>query len=408
MPGTSTLIYNIGELVTFSMLEKESVYKNAAVLIKEDRIVKICPPNIDEILVDYKVNKIDAKKMVVMPGFVDCHTHLVFAGERSNEFEMRIQGKTYQDIAREGGGIQSSVRSLRASSFHELYEISQKRLANCLSYGVTTIELKSGYGLNLEDEIKTLNVINKLAMDGPQTIVSTFLGAHEVPMEYKDKKEEYINLVIDKVLPEVKLNELALFCDIFCEEGVYSYEESEKILKAAKDMGFKLKVHADEFTNLGGAKLAARLGAVSAEHLLCTDEEGMQAMKESRVVPVLLPGVAFYLKQKYADARKMLDFGLSVALATDFNPGSSMTDNIGFMTSLACIYMGMSPYEALAGITINAAKALDLDKEIGSIEVGKKADFVILDIPNYKYYPYHFAANHACKVIKDGKIVWEK
>ena len=389
-------------------MEDVGIIEDGAVAISEGKIVEV--GKTEEVLGQIKIDKetkvVDAKDKVVSPGFVDCHTHPVFAETREEEFEMRIKGKTYQEIAASGGGIKSSVKALRSKSKQELIRLALPRLDRMLSYGTTTIEAKSGYGLSLEDEIKMLEVIEELNRIHPIDLVPTFLGAHEVPQEYKDRRDEYIELIIDGMIPEVAKRELAIFCDVFCEKGVFDIEESKKILTAAKNHGFKLKLHADQLTSLGGAKLAAQLGAVSADHLEFIDQEGIQMMKESGVIGVLLPGACFGLGiRDYPPARKMIDQGLAMALATDFNPGSSMTESMPIILSLACLMMRMTPAEAVVASTINSAYAVDNGKEIGSIEKGKKADLVIWNVQNYKEIPYHFGVNLVDRVIKDGRIL---
>ena len=383
------------------------IIKDGTVAISEGKIVAV--GKTEEVLREIKIDKetkvIDAKDKVVLPGFVDCHTHPVFANTREEEFEMRIKGKTYQEIAASGGGIKSSVKALRSKSKQELIQLALPRLNRMLSYGTTTIEAKSGYGLSLEDEIKMLEVIEELNQLHPIDLIPTFLGAHEVPEEYKNRREEYIELITQKMIPEVTRRKLAVFCDIFCEKGVFDIEESRKILTAAKNHGFKLKLHADQLSPLGGAKLAAQLGAISADHLEFIDDEGIQMMKEAGVIGVLLPGACFGLGMKeYPPARKMIDQGLAVALATDFNPGSSMTESMPIIISLSCLMMRMSPAETVVASTINSAHAVDKGKEVGSIEEGKKADMVIWNVQNYKEIPYHYGVNLVEQVIKDGRV----
>ncbi len=418
MNSISLIIRNARQLLTLESdqkgprtgvhMEDVGLIEDGAVAISEGKIVAV--GKTEEVLGQIKIDKetkvIDAKNKVVLPGFVDCHTHPVFAETREEEFEMRIKGKSYQEIAAGGGGIKSSVKALRSKSKQELIQLTLPRLDMILSYGTTTIEAKSGYGLSLEDEIKMLEVIEELNRIHPIDLVPTFLGAHEVPEEYKDRRNEYIELIIEKMIPEVAKRKLAVFCDIFCEKGVFDIEESRKILTAAKNHGFKLKLHADQLTSLGGAKLAAQLGAVSADHLEFIDEEGIQMMKKSDVIGVLLPGACFGLGiRDYPPARKMIDEGIPVALATDFNPGSSMTESVPIILSLACQMMRMTPAEAITASTINSAYAVDKANEVGSIEVGKKADLVIWNVQNYKEIPYHYGVNLVDQVIKDGKVI---
>ncbi len=351
-------------------------------------------------------NVIDARGKVLLPGFVDCHTHPVFANTREEEFDMRVRGKSYHQIAAAGGGIKSSVKSLRSKSKQELIGFALPYLDRLLSYGTTTIEAKSGYGLSLEDEIKMLEVTQELDARHPIDLIPTFLGAHEVPPEYQDKKSEYVDLIVNQMIPEVARRKLAVFCDVFCETGVFGIEESKKILTAAKNHGFKLKLHADQLSALGGSKLAAELGAVSADHLEFIDDQGVRMMKDAGVIGVLLPGACFGLgMREYPPARKMIDQGLPVALATDFNPGSSMTESMPMIMSLACLMMRMTPAETVTASTINSAYAVDKAKEVGSIEVGKKADLVIWNIQDYREIPYHYGVNLVDRVIKSGKVI---
>jgi imidazolonepropionase len=352
--------------------------------------------------------EIDASGKVVLPGYIDSHTHLLFAGTREKEFELRIKGATYQEIAAEGGGIRSTVEKTRRASQEELVQIGKKNLDSMLSLGTTAVEAKSGYGLSTKDEIKMLETLRVLGQEHPVEIVPTFLGAHEIPPEYAGRTEDYVQQIIEEMIPAVAARKLAVFCDVFCEKGVFSLEQSRRILEAGKRYGLIPKVHADELTPLGGAEMAAEIGAVSADHLLFISEKGMEAMAEKGVVATLLPGTAFFLfLGRYAPARQMLERGMIVALATDFNPGSCMTESLPLITTIACTQMRMTPAEAILGITLNAAKGLRKEKEIGSLEPGKQADLVLLDIPDYRHIAYHFGVNHVWKVVKKGRIFWE-
>jgi imidazolonepropionase len=418
MKTVNLIIKNAKQLLTLRSMQKGPRTKDAmedlgiiedgAVAISGSKIVVVGKTKdvLDEIKISNETKIIDAKDKVVLPGFVDCHTHPVFATTREEEFEMRIKGKTYQEIAASGGGIKSSVKNLRSKTKDELIELALPRLDRMLSYGTTTIEAKSGYGLSLEDEIKMLEVIKELNRIHPIDLIPTFLGAHEIPEEYKNNRKEYIKLITEKMIPEVAKRKLAVFCDIFCEKGVFNIEESREILKAAKDHGFGLKLHADQLSALGGSKLAAELGAISADHLEFIDDDGIEMMKEAGVIGVLLPGACFGLGIKeYPPARKMIEAGLPVALATDFNPGSSMTESVPMILSLACLMMRMTPAEAIVASTINSAYAVDKGNEVGSIEEGKKADLVIWNVPNYKEIPYHFGVNLVEQVIKNGEVI---
>lgn len=384
------------------------IIEDGAVAVSSDTIIAVGKTKkvLEQIKIDKETKVIDANGKVILPGFVDCHTHPVFANTREEEFEMRIKGKSYQEIAAAGGGIKSSVKALRSKSKEELIQLTLPRLDRMLSYGTTTIDAKSGYGLTVEDEIKMLEVIAELNRIHPIDLIPTFLGAHEIPEEYKNDRKDYIKLITEKMIPEVAKRKLAVFCDIFCEKGVFDIEESREILKAAKKHGFKLKLHADQLSPLGGAKLAAELGAVSADHLEYIDDEGIRMMKQVGVIGVLLPGACFGLGIKeYPPARKMIDEGLPVALATDFNPGSSMTESMPIILSLACLMMKMTPAEAITASTINSAYAVDKANEVGSIETGKKADLVIWNVQNYKEIPYHYGVNLVDQVIKNGKVI---
>ncbi|MCK4545828.1 MAG: imidazolonepropionase [Candidatus Eisenbacteria sp.] len=363
-----------------------------------------------EITETYRLTKggmrLNGQGQVLLPGFVDPHTHVVFGGSREHEFEMRICGSSYQEIAARGGGIRATVSAVRQTPAEELLEAGLRRLDRMLCYGTTTAEAKSGYGLSLESEIKLLEVARDLNDRHPVDLVSTFLGAHEVPEEYVHRKEEYIDLLVDEMIPEVVRRDLAEFCDVFCEEGVYTREESRRILSSASKAGLKPKIHADEFTNQKGAELAVEIGATSADHLLAISGQGLNALRESRVIPVLLPGTCFSLGlDSYAPAREMLQWGLKVALGTDLNPGSSMTESMPMITTLACVMLHMTPAEAIVGATLNAALAVDRADQVGSVTQGKKADLILLDMPSFRYLPYHYGVNLVDKVIKNGRLV---
>ncbi|MBD1372714.1 imidazolonepropionase [Hazenella sp. IB182357] len=351
------------------------------------------------------VEEVNALGKIVLPGFIDPHTHLVFAGSREYELEMRLNGASYLEILQAGGGILASTRMTRAASEAALVEDTWSRLNRFLLQGVTTVEAKSGYGLTLEDELKQLRAAKQLAQKHPLDVVSTFMGAHAVPTEYKEDPEAYIKLVIEEMMPKVAAENLAEFCDVFCEAGVFSVEQSERILEAGKKHGLIPKVHADEIKPLGGAELAAKVGAVSADHLLQASDEGIQAMAEAGVVAVLLPGTAFYLMAPYARARDMIAAGVPVALSTDRNPGSSPTESLQLIMNLACLNMKMTPAEVLTATTINAAHAIGRAKEVGSLEVGKAADVIIMDAPNYAMLQYNFGTNFVESVLKNGEFV---
>jgi imidazolonepropionase len=349
---------------------------------------------------------LDATGKCVIPGLVDSHTHLIFAGSRDDEFEQRLSGATYQQIAAQGGGINATVRRVRAASKDELKLLARRRLDRLLSFGVTTAEVKSGYGLNVADEIKCLDAIAELNAEGPLELVPTFLGAHALPPEFREDREGYLRLLTQEMLPEVARRRLAEFCDVFCETGVFSLAESERVLLRARELGLRLKLHADELTPLGGAELAARLGAVSADHLLCISDAGIEALAASGTVATLLPGTAFFLGVESAPARRLIERGVRVALASDCNPGTCPTENLPLVGTMACTQMGMLPAEALAALTINAAAAVGRADRLGSLEVGKQADLVILDVPDYRQMFYHFGVSHVWRVIKRGRVVY--
>ena len=354
------------------------------------------------------LDTLDAQGMVVLPGLVDAHTHAVFAGTREKEYEMRLAGATYMEIANQGGGINSTVRSVRLASEDQLVETAKPRLRSMLRRGTTTVEVKSGYGLDLENELKMLRAIKRLGEETDLDVVPTFMGAHEIPPEHRKTRERYIDTVTEEMIPAVSQAGLAEFCDVFCEEGVFSPDESRRILACGVEHGLKPKIHADELKDTGGAKVAADLGAVSAGHLAFASAEGLRAMRDAGTVAVVLPGVSLGLaKPEFADARSMLDMGLDVAVATDFNPGSSMVDSLLIAAGLACSFMKMLPRETLLGVTARAAKALDRHREIGTVTAGKRADLVFFDIPDFRYLPYHFGGEMVKMVMKSGKVVYQ-
>lgn len=348
---------------------------------------------------------IDAGGRAVLPGFVDSHTHLIFGGYRPDEFEWRMKGDSYMSIMERGGGIQSTVNATREASAEELADKARWFLRRMTEMGVTTVEAKSGYGLDFETEKKMLDVISLLAEDPErtQTIVPTFLGAHAVPKEYKGRTAEYVDLIINEMLPAFK--DKARFCDIFTEKNVFEIEDSRRLLKAAREHGYELKLHADEIVTLGGAELAAELKAVSADHLLHVSDEGIRRMAEAGTVATLLPLTAFSLKEPYAPARKFIDGGCAVALATDLNPGSCFSGSIPLTIALACIYMNMSIEETITALTLNGAAAVGLASTKGSIEPGKDADLVILEFDNFRMLPYYVGMNCVRSTIHQGRLL---
>jgi len=351
---------------------------------------------------------IDASGKAVLPGFVDSHTHLVFAGYRDEEFSWRLRGDSYIDIMKKGGGIFNTVRATRAASKEELIEIGRKRLDSMTSFGVTTVEGKSGYGLDHDTEIKQLETMKEINNRHPVDIVSTFMGAHAVPQEYTGRQDAYIDYVIERVMPDVTDRNLAEFCDIFCEKNVFSVQQSRRLLLKAKENGLKIKIHADEIVRLGGAELAAEIGAVSADHLLHASDKGISDIAKAGVVATLLPGTAFSLKEPYARGRYMIDMNCAVALATDLNPGSCFSESIPLIFALATLHMNISTEEAITALTINGAAALDLADKTGSLDAGKTGDAIILEYPSYKFIPYHIGVSTVEKVIKKGKLIFDK
>ncbi|WP_295235592.1 imidazolonepropionase [Veillonella sp.] len=406
------LIKNAAQIVTplghtalkGAAMKAVQIYENTSVLIEDGRIKAIGNDPSWEANVPAD-KQIDATGKAVLPGFVDSHTHFVFGGYRADEFLWRMEGMTYMEIMERGGGINNTMQATRNASAEELIDHSLDILNKMLAFGITTVEGKSGYGMDHDTELRQLEVMKELEKRQPVEIVRTFLGAHSIPPEFKGRNQEFLQFLVDEVMPEVKQKDLAQFCDIFCEKGVFSIEESRKFLQQAKDMGFDLKIHADEIVTLGGAELGAELGCHSADHLLHASEEGIKALANSDTVATLLPTTAFCLKEPFAPARKMIDAGCAVALATDFNPGSGFTNSVPLMIALGVIYMGMTAEEAITALTLNGAAAVGRADQIGSLEEGKQADIVILQYPSYKFLPYHTGVNIVETVIKKGKVV---
>ncbi len=411
------IIKNAAELVTCSGFSAKKgkdmsnlhIIPDGAVVVEKGVITRVgttaeilSSTNMDHYFV------IDARDKSVLPGFVDSHTHFVFGGYREEEFGWRLRGDSYMDILQRGGGILSTVKSTSEASPEELFAAGKKRLDSMLTFGVTTVEGKSGYGLDLETEIKQLEVMAGLDQNHPVDIVKTFLGAHAVPPQYKGQTDAFIHFLIEHVLPEVAANGLAEFCDIFCEQNVFSVEQSRRYLLKAREFGLKLKFHADEIVQIGGAELAAELSATSADHLLQASDRGIDEMAKAGVVATLLPGTAFSLKEPYARGRDMIDRGCAVALATDLNPGSCFSESIPLIIGLATLYMDLTVEESITAMTINGAAALDRHESVGSIDVGKKGDLIVLEFPSYKFIPYHLGVNTVEKVIKNGKLLIDK
>ena len=412
------LIKNANEVITLKshvqgprtkeQMRDIAIVENGSVLIEDNRIVAVGA--FEQLVADFpdlikNAELVDATGKIVMPGLVDCHTHLVHGGTREQEFNMRLNGSTYMEIMNAGGGIHATTKRTRETSFEQLYEKTMQHLDVFLKHGVTTVEAKSGYGLDWETEKKQLEVAKKLQETHSVDVVSTFMGAHAVPRDYKGREDDFVELVIQEMLPKVAELELAEFNDVFCEKGVFTPEQSRRILEAGKARGLTPKIHADEIEPYKGAELAAEVGAISAEHLLVASDEGIQQMAEAGTIAVLLPGTAFFLRAPFARGRLMIDEGVPVAISTDFNPGSSPTMSLPFIMNLACMHMGMTLEEVLTATTINAAYAINRGAQIGSLEADKQADVIMVDVANYKQLQYFYGMNHTNTVIKNGRIV---
>jgi imidazolonepropionase len=416
------IIKNASQIVTCSGFKAKAgkemselhIIPNGAVVVKEGLISAV--DTTSKILAELEQSEsdlsgydiIDAENKAVLPGFVDSHTHFVFGGYRAEEFSWRLQGDSYMEIMQRGGGIVNTVEATRKASEEELIQSGIRRLDSMLSFGVTTVEGKSGYGLDHDTEIKQLEVMAHLEKIHYVDIVPTFLGAHAVARAYQGAEDAFIDFLINEVMPEVAEKHLAEFCDVFCEQKVFSIEQSRRLLTAARKLGLKIKLHADEISHLGGAELAAELGAVSADHLLQASDSGIRKMARAGVVATLLPGTAFSLKEPYARGRFMIDNECAVALATDFNPGSCFTESIPLIFALATLYMDISIEEAITAFTLNAAAAIDRADRIGSIDIGKSGDLIILEFPSYKFIPYHIGVSTVEKVIKKGNPVFDQ
>jgi imidazolonepropionase len=388
-------------------LRQLAIVEDGAMLVRGEYIEAVGRRREIETLIDADCEVIDAGRRVVMPGFVDAHTHSVFAGIRANEFEQRASGASYREIAARGGGIRSTVRATRNASQSDLVKAGKHYAEWFLRNGTTTVEAKSGYGLTLEDELKILRAIRELNEQTPLRYVPTFLGAHDIPAEYRSRRQTYVNLVINEMLPRVAEEKLAEYCDVFCEEDVFTTDETWQILSAARCNGLGLRVHADQLSLSGGAKLAGELNCATADHLEHTDATGIMALKAAQVQPVLLPASVYALgSTKYPAAREMIDAGLAVVLATDFNPGSSPTPSMPMVMSVACTQMRMTPAEALTACTINAAYSLGRGDEIGSLEKGKRADFVVHDASDYRELAYWFGIEHPWRVYASGELAY--
>lgn len=411
------VIKNISNLITLKgenrprikeSLEDIGIIKDGIIAFGGEEIIYVGEGKLpSNIITNENTIFIDGTGKTVTPGLIDSHTHVVHGGSRENELAMKLKGVPYLDILAAGGGIHSTVKSTREATFEELYNQANKSLDIMLSYGVTTVEAKSGYGIeDFQTELRQLEVAKRLNEDHSIDIVSTFMGAHAIPEKYKDNPEEFVDIIINHMIPEVAKKDLAKFCDVFCEEGVFTIDQSRRILLVAKDYGMEPKIHADEIKPLGGAELAAEINCISADHLIAASDEGIKKMAEKGVIANLLPGTSFNLQTgSFAKARKMVELGVPIALSTDYNPGSCPTENLQLIMSFASLLMKMTPEEVITAVTINGACALGLEEKIGSLEVGKQGDAVIFDSLNLEYIIYHFGINHAEIVIKKGNMV---
>lgn len=403
-----TILRNIGQLAICSpdSAQQDAGLINDAALVFERERIAWAGTESQLPKVHANLESVDCGGRLVIPGLVDCHTHLCFGGWRGDEFEMRLQGRSYQEIAAAGGGIRSTVAATRSESAGQLFTKSLNALEGILDLGVTTLECKSGYGLETGAELKQLKVYRRLNRHQPVDLVPTFLGAHMVPDEYQDRREAYVRLLCDVMIPAVTEQKLAQFCDIFIEEGAYTLDEAREILGAAGKAGLGLKVHADQLSSGGGAQLAAELGAVSAEHLEYADDDGIAALAKAGTVAVSLPLASLYLRERYVPARKMLEAGVRVAVATDFNPGSAPSYHLPLAMTLACINQQMTPQETLMGATTIAARAVGAESRIGALLPGFAADIAIIDSPSLNHWLYHLRANACCGVVKSGQ--WQR
>ncbi len=414
------IVRNIGQLVTMNGpaprigrdLKEAGIIQGAAVAADGEKVIAAgaSADVMRSLQSDRDCIEIDARGGLVTPGLIDPHTHPVFSATREDEFEMRLQGRSYMEIAQAGGGIRRTVRDLRSTPRELLKEKTRLRLNRFLEHGVTTIEAKSGYGLSLESEVKQLEIIRELNSEHAVDLVPTFLGAHEFPDEYRDNREEYVSKIIEEMLPLVTKSGLAEFSDIFCEEGVFDYDQSRRIQDSARSLGLGTKFHADELVEgTKGAELAASLGAISADHLVYVSDEGIRALAKAGTVAVLLPGTTFSLgSTRYAPARRMIEEGVPVALATDCNPGSSYCESLTMMMSLAAVHLKMTAAETIAAVTVNAACAIARERNLGSLSIGKQADLVIWEAEDLRELPYHYGVNLVSKVIKKGKVVVDR
>lgn len=398
---------DIGRSLRGEEMNEADILENAYIAIKDGKILEVGEGKAYEELKDDNTEIVDLTGKVATPGLIDAHTHLVYGGSRENEFAMKLNGMEYLEILEAGGGILSTLKATESASFDELYDKTRDLLEHMLVHGVTAVEAKSGYGITLETELKELEVLEKLNKDFPTELIRTFMAAHVIHEKYKDNSDEYVDIVID-MMPEVAKRNLAEFCDVFCEKGVFTAKQSERILEAAKKQGFKLRIHSDEIENIGGVDVAAKVGAVSAEHLMVVDEKEIETLSKANVIGNLLPGTTFSLMlDTYAPARKMLDKGMAITLCTDSNPGSCPTANLQFIMQLGCLEMKLTPIEVFNAVTINAAYSVDRAKTMGSFDKGKRANITIFDAHNIDYTLYFFATNLCKQVYIDGELVVE-
>jgi len=408
------ILSNISQIITVDTYGKDfkrgdelnelGILTNSSIVIENDIIKDIIPSSSVK---NYETDEIiDLDGKIILPGLVECHTHTAFAGSRANEFREKLKGSDYEEIAQAGGGINSTVSAVRKASIEELIELISPRINYFISQGITTLEIKSGYGLDFQNEVKLLKVINFLNQKYPIDIIPTFLGAHTYPPEYKNDHEAYIKILTEELLPYISENKLAVFCDAFCEKTAFSPEEVDIIFSKAKELGFSLKLHTDQFNSIGGIDLAIKHHALSVEHLEVIEDKYFDKLGKSDLVCVVLPGVSLFLNHKYAPARKLIDNNAIVALSTDYNPGSSNISNLNLIMSLAALKMGMTIEETISAVTINAAKALNMHKTIGSIEIGKKADFSVFNTNDYADIVYNVGKNLNYMTIKNGEVIF--
>lgn len=400
----SKLYTPTGPFVRGSKMNEVTVYDEAFIAIKDGLLLDVGDHDYS-VYVGEHTDIYDGRRLIAVPGFVDSHTHLVYGGSREHEFSKKLQGVPYLDILKSGGGILNTVESTRNTEYKELLRRSAGSLYELGSYGVTTVEVKSGYGLNRETEEKQLKVVKELNKKTPFDVVGTYLGAHAFPKEFKDNKEGYIEELLNDI-EYIKENDLATFIDVFCEDSVFNIEQSKRILEKGKEVGLKIKIHADEIVSLGGAGLAVSLGASSADHLMAISDKDIDALAKSNTVANLLPGTSFYLNKEYAPARKLINKNAIVSISSDMNPGSSPNENFGLIQQLGCLKLKMTPEEVLTATTINAAYNLGLHEKLGSLEVGKQADFVLMDALNLEYIFYHYGINHVKDIFKNGKVIF--